>query len=114
MKISDWSESNTNRMGKKASKSSDDRMSVTVHLQPKEALLVRAAAARARVTQHDLARDLLLARASESTPILACLAKLISIHHRLDGARMLDDKLRSEIVAAVRELTAAARAEVAE
>lgn len=97
----------------KVGKSNDNRISLTVHLQPNEALLVDAAASRARMTRHDLARDLLLARATDDTPILACLAKLIAIHHRLEHARLIDDELRAEIVAAVRELTTAARAEVA-
>ncbi len=100
-------------MKDKVGKSNDNRISLTVHLQPNEALLVDAAAARARMTRHDLARDLLLARASDDAPILACLAKLIAIHHRLGRAHLLDDELRAEIVDAVRELTTAARAEVA-
>ena len=102
------------RKEKKAGKTFDHRTSITVHLQPEEASLVEAAAARARLTRHDLARNLLLARASESTPIHACLGKLIAVYHRLEDARMLDNELRSDIVAAVRELTQAARAEVAE
>ena len=100
-------------MKRKANSSIDNRISVTVHLRPKEALLVEAATARARTTRHDLARDLLLAWAIDDAPIIACLAKLIAIHHRLDRVSLLDEELRAEIVAAVRELTTAARAEVA-
>ncbi|WP_375287694.1 hypothetical protein [Sphingomonas sp.] len=100
-------------MKRKAGSSIDNRISVTVHLRPKEALLVDAATARAQTTRHDLARDLLLARASDDAPIIACLAKLIAIYHRLDRVSQFDEGLRAEIVAAVRELTAVARAEVA-
>lgn len=85
-----------------------------MHLQPHEAALLEAAAARAGKTRHDLSRDRLLGRASEDTPLLACLTVLIGLHHRLERIDKLDGETRAEILAAVRNLTAAARAEVAE
>ncbi|EMD81895.1 hypothetical protein C725_2684 [Pacificimonas flava] len=84
-----------------------------MHLQPDEAALLKAAAARAGKTRHDLARDRLLGRASEDTPLLACLTSLLGLHHRLEGMDELDDQTRTDILSAVRNLTAAARAEVA-
>lgn len=101
-------------MKSKLSKSSDGRISLTVHLQPKEAQLIDAAAARAHTTRSDFARNVLLARAAVDAPITACLARLIAIHHRLDRTDLLDAEMRAEIAAAVRELTTAARGEVVE
>jgi hypothetical protein len=101
-------------MKSKGDKTGDKRMSVTVHLQPGMAVLVDAAAARACTTRHDLVRDLLLARIGENAPILACLARLIGIDHRLERADMLDEELRSEILATMRDLIVATRAEIGE
>lgn len=99
-------------MKSKTGKPADPRISFTIHLRPEDALLADAAAARACTTRHSLMRDLLLGHVSENMPMLACLAQLIAIHHRLDNVGVLDDEFRKEILKAVRELIATARAEV--
>jgi hypothetical protein len=43
---------------------------------------------------------------------MACLAQLLRLHHRLDDDHQLDAALRGELIALIRVLTEAARAEV--
>ena len=100
-------------MKRRGGKLGGDRVSITVHVRPSEAVLLDAAAALKGQTRHDLARDRLLGETAEDTPLLACLAMLLRLHHRLDRAAQFDEALRAEILALLGELTIAVRAEVA-
>ncbi|MBA2933885.1 hypothetical protein HZF05_07200 [Sphingomonas sp. CGMCC 1.13654] len=91
----------------------DRRVSVTLHLSPSEAGMLEAAAARAGLTRHDLVRARVLGGVIEDRPMLASLAQVIALRHRLDTIGDCDPDLCAGIVSALQDLMALARAESA-
>jgi hypothetical protein len=90
----------------------DTRVSITIHVTPTEAGRLETAAARAGQTRSGWVRLRALGQPEDESPIMACLAQLLRLHHRLDDDHQLDAILRGELIALIRALTEAARAEV--
>lgn len=92
-------------------KAGDTRVSITIHVTPIEARRLETAAARAGKTRSALVRSRALVQFEDATPLMACLAQLLRIHHRLDDDRQLDNAMRGDLLGAIRMLAETARAE---
>ncbi|EPR15765.1 hypothetical protein M527_23745 [Sphingobium indicum IP26] len=95
-------------------KAVDTRVSITIHVTPPEARRLEVDAANVGKTRSALVRSRVLRQPEDGAPLMACLAQLLRIHHRLDDVCQLDDPIRRELLVTVRALTEAARAEAAE
>ncbi|WP_454888301.1 hypothetical protein [Sphingobium herbicidovorans] len=95
-------------------KAVDTRVSITIHVTPVEAQRLEVYAAKVGKTRSALVRSRVLHQPENGAPLMACLAQLLRIHHRLDDVCQLDDAIRSDLLVTVRALAEAARGEAAE
>lgn len=99
-------------MSRKVGATADPRVAITIHPAPAQMLMLDRDAARAGISRKALVAARAFAEPVEDTPALACLSRLLAIHHRLDRGDILDPALRAELLAAIKLFSDTARAEV--